>query len=103
MIRATVVTSVPSSRAFSISCLKRTAAYFCLVIAVGRRWCTRDGWGQRQTLAVITGALLPTIAVSLLLPAALRELEPLATVPMLGVLVWLSRTARRRAQLTAPR
>src|ERR1700722_15471491 len=38
--------------------------YFCLVIWTGRRWCTRPEWGSSQTLAVITGALLPRIAAS---------------------------------------
>jgi hypothetical protein len=78
-------------------------AYFGLLVAVGRSWYLRRGWGNQQALAVITGALLPAIIVSLVLPAALAELEPLATVPMLALLVWLSRRVRRADQLTAPR
>ena len=71
------------------------ASYFCLLITVGRRWCNRAGWGQQQTLAVITGALLPAILASLILPFALRTLEPLVTLPMLAVLVWLARSYRQ--------
>ena len=76
--------------------------YFCLVIAIARRWSDLAAWGRRQTLAVITGALLPAIALSLVLPAALRGLEPLATLPMLGLLTWLARRlGRDTAQVAA--
>jgi hypothetical protein len=75
--------------------------YFGFVVAAGRSWFARDGWGEQQTLAIITGALLPPIVASLVLPPALAELEPLATVPMLAMLVWLSRRLRRADQLTA--
>ena len=70
-------------------------AGFCgVVLRVGRDWTGRAGWSQPQSLAVITGALLPTIIASLVLPAALRTLEPLATLPMLALLIWLSRRQR---------
>jgi hypothetical protein len=69
-------------------------ALFGMAIAVGRSWSGRAGWGDRQTLAVITGALLPAIILSLLLPAALRGLEPLATLPVLVLLIWLARRYR---------
>ena len=78
-------------------------AYFSLIIAIGRRWCTRPDWSRRHTLAVITGVLLPAIAASLVLPAALHGLEPLVTLPSLAILIWLSRTRGRVPQLTAPR
>lgn len=77
--------------------------YFSLVIWAGRRWCTRPEWGSRQTLAVITGALLPAIAASLVVPAALRGLEPLATLPALGILIWLARARTGCRQVTATR
>ena len=65
--------------------------FFCLVVVIGRSWSGRADWGRRQTLAVITGALLPAILMSLVLPAALRALEPFATLPMLALLIWLAR------------
>jgi hypothetical protein len=77
--------------------------YFSLVIWAGRRWCTRPEWGSRQALAVITGALLPAIAASLVVPAALRGLEPLVTLPALGVLIWLARARAGSRQVTATR
>lgn len=58
---------------------------------IGRSWSGRADGGRRQTLAVITGALLPAILMSLVLPAALRALEPFATLPMLAMLIWLAR------------
>ncbi len=70
---------------------------FGLVVATGRTWTGRSGWGYRQTLAVVTGALLPAIILSLLLPAAWRGLEPVATLPMLALLIRLSRLKQPRA------
>ena len=67
------------------------SGFFGLVIATGRSWNRRPDWGHRQTLAVITGALAPAIIMSLVLPAALRALEPFATLPMLALLSWLAR------------
>ncbi len=66
-------------------------AVFSLAVATGRNWTARTGWGDSQTLAVISGALLPTIMLSLVLPAALRGLEPLVTLPVFGLLIWLAR------------
>jgi len=78
------------------------SVFFGSVIAIARNWSARTDWGGRQTLAVITGALLPAITLSLLLPVAWRELEPLVTVPMLALLVWLARRDRHdRAPATA--
>ncbi len=54
-----------------------------------------------QTLAVITGALLPTIIASVILPAALRSLEPLVTLPVLALLGWLARRQSRMARALA--
>jgi hypothetical protein len=69
-------------------------ALFGLIVATGRSWTGRSGWGHRQTLAVITGALLPAIILSLVLPAAWRGLEPVATLPMLALLIRLARKTR---------
>lgn len=75
---------------------------FCLAITLGRSWSERAGWGQRQTLAIITGALLPAIIVSLLSPFALKTLEPLATVPMLVLLLWLAQHTKRLEEAAGP-
>jgi hypothetical protein len=93
VIPAVTGSAVPADRlaAWQILFVVLISAYCCLVVAIGRSWSGRAGWGQQQKLAVITGALLPAIILSLLLPAALRELEPLATVPMLALLLWLAR------------
>jgi hypothetical protein len=77
------------------------AGFFWRVVDVGRDWASRGDWGRPQTLAVITGVLLPTIAVSVVLPPELRSLEPLVTIPVLCLLVWLSRRYRQAASLTA--
>jgi hypothetical protein len=77
------------------------AGFFWAVVDIGRDWASRPGWGHPETLAIITGALLPTIIASVVVPAALRSLEPLVTVPMLGLLVWLSRRQRHAARLAA--
>ena len=66
-----------------------TASYFAAVIRTSRAWTRRPGWGPAQTLAVLTGVLLPAILASLVLPAALRALEPVVTLPALGLLIWL--------------
>ena len=66
-----------------------TAGYFAAVMRISRNWTRRPGWGPAQTLAVLTGVLLPAILASLVLPAALRALEPLVTLPALGLLIWL--------------
>ena len=73
------------------------AAYLAVLVRTGRRWTRRPGWGPQQTLAVITGALLPSILASLVLRAALPGLEPLITVPALAVLIWLQRRLRADA------
>lgn len=70
-------------------------AFFGTVIAVARNWSARPGWGPAELLAVITGVLLPPAALSLLIPGALRELEPLATIPMLAVVISLRGRVRR--------
>ena len=66
------------------------------VVALARNWSARPGWGQAETLAVITGVLVPPAVLSVLLPGALAGLEPLATVPMLAVLLWLRSRLRAR-------
>jgi len=78
-----------------------TAGFFWVVVDIARDWTSRGGWGRPQTLAVITGVLLPTIIASLVLPAGLRTLEPLVTVPVLGLLVWLRRRQRQEQRLVA--
>jgi hypothetical protein len=72
-------------------------AGFCwVVVDVGRDWVTRTGWGGRQRLAAITGVLLPAIFASVLLPVGWQGLEPLVTLPALGLLCWLSRQYQPR-------
>jgi hypothetical protein len=79
-------------------------AVFCWeVVSVGRAWTSRPSWGQPQTLAIVTGVLLPTIIASVILPMALRSLEPLVTLPVLALLIWLGRRQRRNAALAASR
>ncbi len=80
--------------AWQVALVGVMCAVFSLVVATARNWTARTGWGDPHTLAVISGALLPAIILSLVLPAALRGLEPLVTVPMLGLLAWLARRAR---------
>jgi hypothetical protein len=75
------------------------AAFFWLAVAAGRSWGSRAAWGPAQTLAVVTGVLLPAIAASLVLPAPLHNLEPLVTLPALALLVWLR--WRQRHQVSA--
>jgi hypothetical protein len=57
---------------------------------------------QRITVNPAASNPEPTIVALLVLPAALRELKPLATLPVLAFLVWLSSRERQPAQLTAP-
>lgn len=71
---------------------------FYVAIASCRSWSGRAGWGQRQTLAVVTGALLPAIILSIFIPVALKGLEPIVTVPMLLLLVWLAWRTKRRGE-----
>jgi hypothetical protein len=75
------------------------AAFCWEVVSIGRDWTSRPGWGQPEILAVITGVLLPTIIASVVLPFALRVLEPLVTLPMLALLIWLGRRQRRSGAL----
>lgn len=78
------------------------SVFFALVIAVGRRWSARPGWGPRQVLAVITGALLPATVLSVVVPTALLALEPLATLPTLALLIWLDRRLSRPRTTKVP-
>jgi hypothetical protein len=87
----------PGRTAWQLLLMLLMAAYLAVLVRTGRRWIRRPGWGPQQTLAVITGALLPSILASLVLPAALRGLEPLITVPALAVLIWLQRRLRADA------
>jgi hypothetical protein len=88
----------PSGRGQWQVLLVLVMAVFCWeIVSVGRDWTRRPGWGQPQTLAVITGVLLPTIVASVVLPIALRSLEPLVTLPVLALLSWLGRRQRRTA------
>jgi len=70
---------------------------FLLVIV--RRWSTRRAWGHRQTLALITGALLPTILLSVLLPQMWLMAQPAATISCLALLLWAAYRKRMRAAL----
>ena len=70
----------------------------CLLLIV-RRWGRRRVWGHRQSLALITGALLPTILLSLLLPSAWLAAQPAATLPCLALLLWAAYRKRRSETL----
>ncbi len=78
-----------------------------LIVAVGlfllntvRRWRrSDDSWKPRQTLALITGALLPTILLSLFLPQMWLAAQPVATLFCLGILLWSARRMHLRQTL----
>lgn len=69
---------------------------FLLVMV--RRWSAHRAWGHRQALALITGALLPAILLSLFLPRMWLVAQPAATLPCLVLLLW---AAYRERKLTA--
>jgi hypothetical protein len=61
----------------------------CTVIGMQvRHWTRRPGWQEKQILALITGALLPTILLSLLLPPMWLAAQPAITLPLLALLLW---------------
>jgi xanthosine utilization system XapX-like protein len=61
-------------------------AYFVLCLRRLRRWTERAGWGRRQELALITGALTPNIIIVSFQPGG----EPFVTIPFFALLVWLA-------------
>jgi len=88
IVPGVLAAAVPRSRlpAWQPLLIIAMAGFFAAAVAAGRRWAARPGWGQPQVLAVIVGALLPPIVLSLVLPAAWHGLEPLVTVPALALL-----------------
>jgi hypothetical protein len=96
IIPGIVGSAVPAARlaGWQVFLIVPMIAFFWAVVATGRNWTGRVGWGDRQTLAIITGALLPTIIGSVLIPVALLGLEPLVTLPVLALLIWLARRYR---------
>lgn len=68
-------------------------ALFFICLGVVRRWTGRAGWGPRQTLALISGALCVTIFLS---PTALATGSPLLAFPFLALLVWMARRMGKR-------
>jgi hypothetical protein len=61
-------------------------AYFALGLWRLRVWTGRAGWGRRQELALITGALIPNLIVVSFQPGG----ELFVTVPFFALLVWLA-------------
>jgi hypothetical protein len=96
IIPGIVGSAVPAARlaGWQVFLIIGMIAFFWAVVATGRNWTGRAGWGDRQTLAVITGGLMPTIIGSMLIPVALVGLEPVVTLPMLALLVWLAKRYR---------
>ena len=105
MVPGVVAAAVPTAgrRPWQVLLALSMAAFCWEIVSVGRNWTSRPGWGQPQTLAVITGVLVPAIIASVVLPVALRSLEPVVTLPVLALLLWLGRRQRRTASLTASR
>jgi hypothetical protein len=66
--------------------------YFALCLWRLRVWTGRAGWGRRQELALITGALTLNLVVVSLQPGG----ESFMTVPFFVLLVWLAFRERRR-------
>jgi hypothetical protein len=67
------------------------AAYFALCLWRLRVWTGCAGWGRRQELALITGALTLNLAIVSLQPGG----EIFMTVPFFALLVWLAFRERR--------
>jgi hypothetical protein len=73
------------------SAIAADIAGFFVCLGVVRRWSGSVGWGRPQTLALISGALLVSILLSVLLPDARAGLSPLLTIPFLALLIWQAR------------
>ncbi len=103
VVPGVVAAAVPAAgrRPWQVLLVVSMAVFCWEIVSVGRDWTSRPGWGQPQTLAVITGVLLPTIIASVVLPVALRSLEPVVTLPVLALLIWLGRRQRRTGTLAA--
>src|SRR5262249_14270225 len=67
-------------------------ALFALCLWRLRVWSGRARWGQREELALITGALIPNLIVVSFQPGG----ELLLTIPFFVLLVWLAFRYRRR-------
>jgi hypothetical protein len=92
------VVPAPARQPWQLLPILLMVAFFGTVIAVARNWSARPGWGPAELLGVITGVLLPPAALSLLMPGALRDLEPLATGAMLAIVISLRGRVRRPAR-----
>ena len=76
-------------------------ALFALCLAVVRRWTARADWGVEQTLALITGSLVPSLLTTLLVPTLFAQLQPLLTVPFFLWLVWLAHRVAKHPRTAA--
>lgn len=80
-----------------------TLGLFALGVGVVRGWTRRVGWGPRQTLALISGALTPAMLVSLTVLQTRAGGQPVLILPFLVLLIWLAwRTKRQEARHTPP-
>jgi hypothetical protein len=70
-------------------------AYFALSLWRLWVWTGRAGWGRRQELALLTGALTLNLIIVSLQPGG----EIFMTVPFFALLVWLAVRERRREAL----
>jgi hypothetical protein len=68
-----------------------------LMLTIVRNWTGRNTWGHPHTLALITGALLPAILLSLVLPQTWLAAQPAVTFPFLVFLIWLTWHTRPEA------
>jgi hypothetical protein len=74
-------------------------AFFALCLWRLRVWTGRAGWGPRQELAIMTGALIPNLIVVSFQPGG----EILLTIPFFLLLVWLtSHDSRLEAREPVP-
>lgn len=93
-------TLLPVSPLLSQVLILLSILFVCIFLLVTvRRWGTRRAWGHRQTLALITGALLPTILLSVLLPQMWLMAQPAATLSCLALLLWATYRKRKHAAL----
>lgn len=79
-----------------------TLAVGVFLLITVQRWSKRHNWGNRQVLALITGALLPTILLSLILPPMWRAGQPVATLSCLALLLGTAYYQRKRARSENP-
>jgi hypothetical protein len=80
------------------------ALFVMLILAVAAvgvvvvwRWSRHPGWGQRQTLAIITGLLTPAMVLTTANPAALLGGAIVLSAPFTVLLIWLAQRHRIRS------